>query len=285
MSRSMMGYDIFCGKSVPAMLDLVCIIENNIPRFVMALRKNVLDNLSLDAPLIEEAQKRFDGLGSFVNNPRALGYNGTFSLSEDSFGYPDEFKVYKTNLPNDVIGKQNNNWIKAWRISCTLQLLFMELSLYDEHIENPNKICQLLSGLLACYPEMNGSALSITVSPVLRNYIETHRELVQKTAIETMALCFNRMWPQYFSGEREIPLICYFGVRPNYGTDNSGFVMDIPGNACGLYVDGMKLEDGPGWELESHNVDSPVQQLTLIAGIASIARLYRVEPKSKSKQL
>jgi len=44
-----------------------------------------------------------------------------------------------------------------------------------------------------------------------------------------------------------------------------------PGDACGLNPDSNGLEgDGRGYEFSCHNVDSPAQQLTLLAGLAAL---------------
>ena len=52
--------------------------------------------------------------------------------------------------------------------------------------------------------------------------------------------------------------------------------LDCPGNACGLDPDdygNLSLERGYG--LAPHNVDTPIQQLTLLSGLAALCQLAR----------
>ncbi len=49
-------------------------------------------------------------------------------------------------------------------------------------------------------------------------------------------------------------------------------IMDVPGDACGLYVSGHGLERGHGpMRLDCHNVDQPIQSLALFAGLAAFS--------------
>jgi hypothetical protein len=63
-----------------------------------------------------------------------------------------------------------------------------------------------------------------------------------------------------------------------YVHQHGQLIIDVPGEACGLYVDGMsrslKEASGP-IELDCHNVDSPAQQLTLLSGLAALAGMTR----------
>ncbi len=62
-----------------------------------------------------------------------------------------------------------------------------------------------------------------------------------------------------------------------------GFItIDCPGNACGIHPDhnaGLRIEKDEGYEFTCHNVDSPAQQLTLLAGLAALHDKARKEIK------
>lgn len=66
--------------------------------------------------------------------------------------------------------------------------------------------------------------------------------------------------------------------------DGGQLILDVPGSACGLYVDGfdesLRSCTGP-MKLSDHNVDSGIQQLSLVCGLASLTGIVR---KSKQKQ-
>lgn len=61
---------------------------------------------------------------------------------------------------------------------------------------------------------------------------------------------------------------------------NGQLIIDVPGDACGLYVDGfsksLKESSGP-IQLDSHNVDGHHQQLALLSGLAALAGKARKE--------
>lgn len=60
--------------------------------------------------------------------------------------------------------------------------------------------------------------------------------------------------------------------------------IDVPGDACGLYVDGMshslRETEGP-IDLDCHNVDGHHQQFTLLVGLATLAGIVRKERRNK----
>ena len=52
--------------------------------------------------------------------------------------------------------------------------------------------------------------------------------------------------------------------------DNGFLTLECPGDACGIYLTHHVRYVGQGCEFSCHNVDSPAQSLTLLAGIASL---------------
>lgn len=60
--------------------------------------------------------------------------------------------------------------------------------------------------------------------------------------------------------------------------NNGQLIIDVPGDACGLYVDGfsrsLKEASGP-MKLNCHNVDGHHQQLTLLSGLAALSGMAR----------
>ena len=62
--------------------------------------------------------------------------------------------------------------------------------------------------------------------------------------------------------------------------DRGQLILDVPGDACGLFVDGfsssLREVSGP-MELSCHNVDGHHQQLTLFVGLAALCGIVRGE--------
>ena len=58
--------------------------------------------------------------------------------------------------------------------------------------------------------------------------------------------------------------------------------VSCPGNACGLnpiHGAGYDMKRGLGYEFDCHNVDTPMQQITLLAGLAALHDRARKEIK------
>lgn len=51
---------------------------------------------------------------------------------------------------------------------------------------------------------------------------------------------------------------------------NGQLLIDVPGDACGLYVDGFDVKPSGAMELSCHNVDGHHQQLALLCGLAAL---------------
>lgn len=59
--------------------------------------------------------------------------------------------------------------------------------------------------------------------------------------------------------------------------DEGRFHISCPGDACEIFPDPMIIDETRGYEFTCHNLDSPIQQLTLLAGLASLEMQARKE--------
>lgn len=84
----------------------------------------------------------------------------------------------------------------------------------------------------------------------------------------------KRVYLQMFPGYAKFDDFFYKAVVHQ----NGQLILDVPGNACGLYVDGRSLSlyeaSGP-MELDCHNVDGYHQQLALLSGLAALCGMAR----------
>ena len=95
----------------------------------------------------------------------------------------------------------------------------------------------------------------------LRKTNETHSILssVRKTAIDAYTKMDGRKPDIFHDYDFRIAL------------KNGRLIMDCPGNACGINPDEEWGEkDDRGYKFSGHNVDNPMQQLTLLAGLAAL---------------
>jgi hypothetical protein len=58
---------------------------------------------------------------------------------------------------------------------------------------------------------------------------------------------------------------------------DNGIVMSCPGDACEIHPDDLVMNLDGGYELTCHNIDSPIQSLTLLAGLAALETQARRE--------
>jgi len=264
---------LFDGEDSPVRYDLIFRIEDGKPTFVLSVPTDILGKISPDAPLFGIMKERLPGIGDFVISEKELGFGGVFSACEPLFPI-DGFPSWKATVPERVIVPIESNgqsdWDSAYRLSATLHVVAFAYQFRDPK-PNPMGTQQLATFALACQPEMHGAELSLTLSPVARQWIVANCGRSKKMALEAMITTYRRMWPDYFREDEQFRL---HGFRAESRYENKQFILDVPGDACGIYIDGMELDDGPGWNFNSHNVDSPIQQLSLLAGICSI--LYRI---------
>lgn len=111
-----------------------------------------------------------------------------------------------------------------------------------------------------------GATLSTTFGDYLR--LISNRELPRVEA--TIRDVYVHMFPSY----RRFDDSDYRA----FVRRNGQLIIDVPGNACGLYVagDSMSLHEASGpMKLSCHNVDGHHQQLALLSGLAALSGMAR----------
>jgi hypothetical protein len=168
---------------------------------------------------------------------------------------------------------KDNNHNDQMALRASLDLLFTVLAIgIGDKVDTSCSIPQLIT--VSCmYVEvgMNGGSLSVEVSDKVAEWLhkqphEKHCEVI----IETMKDAYFYMWP----GERKYSR---FGALCR----ETGLIyLDVPDNACDLspdiYCDRKIIE---GYRLVPHNVDSGLQQLSILAGVFTLSELVRNDLK------
>lgn len=130
---------------------------------------------------------------------------------------------------------------------------------------------QLLSVETMFKQDMHGSSLWGKYSVPLVNWLGglgrwKRTELLEM--VRAMRIAYTHMAGRVYSD------IAFQAVVEN----NRGWLnVSCPGNACDLNPDSHEWKHGEGYEFSSHNVDSPIQQLTLLAGLAALHDWARKE--------
>lgn len=162
----------------------------------------------------------------------------------------------------DGIGVEHDYlWHEAYAISASLTVLFMIIEFQE--VETNCKLPQLLTVHTITDRGSHGGSLGGMYSVAFCDWLSTfepHTKIVEMA--EAMKLAYGRML-----GRK------YFNISRFDGTvaDENGWLnVSCPGNACGLHPSSGLVSRGEGYEFSSHNVDSPAQQLTLLAGLAAL---------------
>jgi len=173
-------------------------------------------------------------------------------------------------------GKEHKyDWLPAFRISATFTVFFLFARSFQK--ETGAGRPQLLTVQTRAERDMHGGSLSGAYSVDLVKWLGT---LGEGATIEEMVKAMKKAY-QYMFVEKENEVYSRFSARI---TDRQGWLnVDCPGDACGLNPSHGAEYDmkkgGMGYEFSCHNVDSPMQQLTLLAGLAALHDRARKEIK------
>lgn len=158
-------------------------------------------------------------------------------------------------------------WQRAYAVSASFTIFF-KIARYPEK-ETSSSLPQLIIVETVTDREMHGGSLGGEISIPLRNWLASLGDASLPEVTQATKTAYGHM----FSGLRHFNDY-YF---KSYARSNGGFVADCPGDACGLHPSGWHKPEGEGYEFSCHNVDSPAQQITLLAGLAALHDRARKE--------
>ncbi|QQG42334.1 MAG: hypothetical protein HYW15_02345 [Candidatus Giovannonibacteria bacterium] len=256
------------------------------PRILVSIHKRFLEHLRPypdGDSTIEHLKEEFGFTKFDWSFRKGFGFDDAIRLVKD-----EEFKVFEARLPKvfqltDKVcrncegtgrdelrggkclyceGKKKEHdyvWTPAFAVSCSLNLFLDSAYYFQESSGTPKK--QLLCVQLHTAHGMHGGELSGVYSPSLVEWLRAHRGRIPEME-DAMRRAYVRM------------------LRADY-LDNLSFIASVendkgwlnvscPGSACGLHPTDHFMRDGYGFQFSSHNVDTPAQQLTLLAGLAAL---------------
>ncbi|QQG43740.1 MAG: hypothetical protein HYW45_01825 [Candidatus Daviesbacteria bacterium] len=183
----------------------------------------------------------------------------------------EEYSMLECPLP--VVKKnaddlnEEPNWQPAFATSATLNVLFTLLAL--DCVEIPdNKYYQLAHVNLFTKKGMHGGSLSVILAKSLMPWLSDQPDESDNKDIEIVMKSTH----EHMFGYSDIFSPRDFRVwfrQPKWVN------LSVPGDACGLDPSDYHDQPGKGYNLSPHNVDNPVQQLTLLMGIAAICEEAR----------
>ncbi len=222
-----------------------------------------------EAPIVRLLQETF-------------GFKEFASIDQPRFGFE---QVAEVESSEDVVifrfdlrpiarpkGKESFcDWQYAFAVSASLNVLLSALT-WSVEAETLSRCPQLLTVTgLTTKRDLNGGSLGADLSPALCHWLAGKSKIEHWLEVTLqMQVAYRRMTNRIQAYYRHHT---FATIQPT-----ARLCLNCEGNATCLYVEGStRYEVGRGLELNSHNVDSPVQQLTLLVGLATICDLYRSE--------
>lgn len=195
----------------------------------------------------------------------AWGFDEVFTTVEST---DPDFVMWEIEIPqlkkNQVV---QDRALKEMRARCNLYILFFILN-YPK-IETSSTKKQLIVIECLCLPTGDRSfaqgSLSASLSPTAVSWIRTQPQGHIEPIIDAMRIAHDHLWKSHFS-ER-------FGA---YHRGEGFFWLDVPGDACDIAPERYH-DDETGYCLVPHNVDSGVQQITFLVGLAKLHELIRAD--------
>jgi len=154
------------------------------------------------------------------------------------------------------------DWQRAYAISASFTVLLIVLSSFNLKENTSILLPQLLTIKTTTHKDMHGGSFGGEISIPLREWLAS---LGDNATIPEMVKAMKKAHKQMFGLHDYESLSFKVYVR-----SSGAFFADCPGNACGIHPSDRRLEKGKGYEFSCHNVDTPAQQIVLLAGLAAL---------------
>lgn len=180
----------------------------------------------------------------------------------------DNWIIWECPLPIIHDSANNYYWERSYATSATLQMLFMTLTIVEEEIncEFPQL---LMMSSMATTMTLHGGSLEVMLSSRICHWLNKHQRGASLTISQVMIEIHEYLWQekldehtkQTFKAEISLPKWIHFNCL---------------GNSCGLDPKDYSTKSlDKGYELLPHNMDSALQQFTILSGIATLYQLAR----------
>ncbi len=197
-------------------------------------------------------------VGPFISpDERAWGFGSTIVT-----GALDErgWRTINCEFPKPV--RDEFPWERLYTVSFTLQLVFDHLNAGGNKTAESRRQC--FSVALFTGREAWGGGIGAKLSPSTVRWLRSIDQPVIDRINADMARLGQRLFGPKFARKDEFQVWLRSDGIP---------IFNCPGDACDLSPTGDNYD--PGCELSPHNTDTPMQQLTLLAGLAALCQEAR----------
>lgn len=167
------------------------------------------------------------------------------------------------------------DWHPAYAISASFSI-FTTLARFPK-VETSASFIQLIIVNTIIGMDLHGGSLGGEYSVPLVKWLSSLFGNSITEMVDAMKIAYNRMF-----GLREFHK---FNFRASVDYKDGWLNVDCPGDACGLnpvHNAGYNMERGLGYEFDCHNVDTSIQQITLLSGLAALNDKARKELSKKA---
>lgn len=267
------------------------------PTIKLQAHKDFIKNTEVvreDAPIVAGFKANFgfsNFVGSFDGN---FGFDNAFIHNKET----DEFVEFIIKIPEikkdtgkscsrcNGSGKEEDskclwcggtgkeyilNWETAYAVSASFTVFFLLSRLPEK--ETSSALLQLMTISTATGKGSSGCGVAGEFSVPLCNWMDSLRENGNPTIsemIEAMQLSHKAMFGHLSEYEK-------YDFRASVDYEGGWLNTSCPGDACGLNPVHMGPKKGMGYEFTDHNVDTPSQQIELIASLAALHDKARKE--------
>jgi hypothetical protein len=155
-------------------------------------------------------------------------------------------------------------------ISASLAVLFLYLRYPREEISWQSLSPQLVLCNLVLIEE--SAPLSVEFSKAVACWL---KKFPPEAKLPTVSRAMQEAHSKMRATDRDD--FAAMSINARIGMTKGCIHFNCPGDACGLDPDFLSEPSERGYELQPHNVDNVVQQLTLLVGVAALCDLYRTE--------
>jgi hypothetical protein len=170
-------------------------------------------------------------------------------------------------------------WFYDWKLAFAISASFTTISHWMQFPEKETSslLPQLMTVFTVTRDEMHGGSLGGDYSVELCNwmgslYLQNKGRYEVTEMTEAMKIAHKKMFGAFRFGQE-------YYLWAKIVNDNGWLNVNCPGDACGLHPADSFFRDGKGYEFACHNVDNPMQQITLLAGLAALHDKARREMK------
>lgn len=261
------------------MEELVLKYKNEKRRYALSFEggKEPALKIKIHGSCIAAATALFSRHRSIPNYLKSWKFHSFEPDVQKGFGFDGAFRAGRSKEYVILRGALTKNY---QAVAISLELLLGNLTFLEDMardvlgMEAPgdpvlNQFMHLNSAV-ALEGGLHAAPLGGTVAPVFVDWLDTLRKSRRRLydVEEVMCTAWNAI--STYKIKTEDGPNPFMGFRATLGK-NGSLILSVPGNACDVATeDWWNRRDGAGHDLSCHNLDSPLQQLSLIAGLCCL---------------